>query len=460
VVHGWSRYRCADMIDIRLVETHRRGESRPRRRGVDPPTSDRLAAMDWRRAPRWGPVTRCGRRSRRSPIRWRGRKRATQLGPSSGRRERAPRRGAATEHGGGGRPGGRPPGAALPAQPAGAGRARRRGEDHNVVARCGRRGAGYTDAQRVPHWEIGTELGLLDMERGASCPARCSLYRGFRGPACCGPSAPSARQPLRRVRGGPAPDVGADRHDGLDGHLPKFERRLPPGTRRPVAIPRPRSAHLDVAGDVLEEADLPLKLTAGTACYRREAVRPGGTARPAARPRVRQVRALRLLDPGQAPALLDSMVARARGAAAPARPAVPGARPVHGRHRQLGGPDLRLESNSPGVDMWLEVSSVSWCTDYQAGGPTSATDPRVVARPPSSTPSTARRWRGPASGRHWWRPAAGRRLGRPARGARPLPAGRDGHLGRRLKVPGEPQAARTGSVAGRVGSGTRHPGWW
>ena len=44
----------------------------------------------------------------------------------------------------------------------------------------------------------------------------------------------------------------------------------------------------------------------------------------------------------------------------------------------LGGSSARtfdLEVYSPGVDRWLEVSSVSWFRDYQARGPTCATGP-------------------------------------------------------------------------------------
>jgi len=37
----------------------------------------------------------------------------------------------------------------------------------------------YADHQRVPHWEIGTQLGILDMESGAKLAGSMfALYRG------------------------------------------------------------------------------------------------------------------------------------------------------------------------------------------------------------------------------------------------------------------------------------------
>ncbi|SVA60920.1 uncharacterized protein METZ01_LOCUS113774, partial [marine metagenome] len=41
-------------------------------------------------------------------------------------------------------------------------------QSDNVVVRVeGYDESGYSDHQRVPHWEVGEELGILDVERGA-----------------------------------------------------------------------------------------------------------------------------------------------------------------------------------------------------------------------------------------------------------------------------------------------------
>ena len=211
VVHGSSRYRCADMIDIRLVRDDIDAvKAALARRGVDPAEVDRLAALDA------GARTAVGHPGRgagqgqgavqaggRGP---QGRRR--RPGRGAGRREPGRgRRGARAQHAGRGRPGGGPPGPPLPAQPAGRRRPRRRRPRRQrrgpQLAR-GRRPP-TRDAQRVPHWEIGAELGLLDMERGGQA-VRVDVppLPGLRRPAAPGPHLLRPRQPRRRVRGDPA----------------------------------------------------------------------------------------------------------------------------------------------------------------------------------------------------------------------------------------------------------------
>ena len=66
------------------------------------------------------------------------------------------------------------------------------GEDDNVEVRrwwpgqdLGRPEPERLDHQRVPHWEIGEALQILDMERGRGWPARCSRSTAGPGPGCC-----------------------------------------------------------------------------------------------------------------------------------------------------------------------------------------------------------------------------------------------------------------------------------
>jgi seryl-tRNA synthetase len=245
------------------------------------------------------------------------------------------------------------------------------GEDDNVVARAWPEVApDYTDAQRVPHWEIGTELGLLDMERGAKLSGSMfPLYRGF-----------GAR--LLRALSSFALDSHSDEFEEVrpptlvltgtmvsTGHLPKFEEEAYHLERDDLwAIPTAEVPLTSMwRGEVLEEADLPLKLTAGTACYRREAGAAGRDTRGLLRVHeFDKVELFAYSTPDQAPALLGSMVARAETML----------RQLGLQYRVLdlctgdisnsAARTFDLEVYSPGVDMWLEVSSVSWCTDYQA----------------------------------------------------------------------------------------------
>lgn len=245
------------------------------------------------------------------------------------------------------------------------------GPDDNVVARSWPATPPvYTEAQRVPHWDIGTELGLLDMERGAKLSG--SMFPLFRG----------AGARLLRALTSYALDSHADEFEEVrpptlvltgtmvsTGHLPKFEEEAYHLERDDLwAIPTAEVPLTSMwRGDVLEEADLPMRLTAGTACFRREAGAAGRDTRGLLRVHeFDKVELFAYATPDQAPAQLESMVARAEALL----------RSLGLQYRVLdlctgdiGNSAARtfdLEVYSPGVDMWLEVSSVSWCTDYQA----------------------------------------------------------------------------------------------
>jgi seryl-tRNA synthetase len=245
------------------------------------------------------------------------------------------------------------------------------GPEDNVVARHWPDVAPtYTDAQRVPHWEIGAELGLLDMERGAKLSGSMfPLYRGV-----------GAR--LLRALTSFALDSHADQFEEIrpptmvltdtmvsTGHLPKFEEDAYHLERDDLwAIPTAEVPLTSMwRGDILEEADLPLRLTAATACFRREAGSAGRDTRGLLRVHeFDKVELFAYATAEQAPALLADMVERAEALL----------RSLGLQYRvldlcagDLGNSAARtfdLEVYAPGVDQWLEVSSVSWCSDYQA----------------------------------------------------------------------------------------------
>jgi seryl-tRNA synthetase len=245
------------------------------------------------------------------------------------------------------------------------------GPEDNVVARSWPSTAPtYDPAQRVPHWEIGDELGLLDMERGAKLSGSMfPLYRGF-----------GAR--LLRALTAFALDSHADEFEEVrpptmvltetmvsTGHLPKFEEDAYHLERDDLwAIPTAEVPLTSMwRGDILDESELPLRLTAATACFRREAGAAGRDTRGLLRVHeFDKVELFAYTTPDQAPAQHQSMVARAERML----------QELGLQYRvldlcagDLGNAAARtfdLEVYSPGVDQWLEVSSVSWCTDYQA----------------------------------------------------------------------------------------------
>ncbi|MGC8463335.1 MAG: serine--tRNA ligase [Acidimicrobiales bacterium] len=243
-------------------------------------------------------------------------------------------------------------------------------EDNVVVRRWPEVPPVYGDAQRVPHWEVGAALGILDMERGAKLSGSMfPLYRGM-----------GAR--LLRALTAFALDHHADafeevrpptlvRTDTMQstGHLPKFVDEAYHLERDDLwAIPTaevPLTSML--RGDILEEESLPVRLTAATACFRREAGSAGRDTRGLLRVHeFDKVELFAYSTEEQAPALLDDLVQRAESLLVELG--------LEYRVLDLCAGDLGLsaartfdlEVYAPGVDQWLEVSSVSWCTDYQA----------------------------------------------------------------------------------------------
>jgi len=228
----------------------------------------------------------------------------------------------------------------------------------------------FTDAQRVPHWEIGAQLGLLDMERGAKLSGSMfPLYRGV-----------GAR--LLRALTSFALDRHADAFEEIrpptmvrtetmvsTGHLPKFAEEAYHLERDDLwAIPTAEVPLTSMMrGDIMEEAELPVRLTAATACFRREAGAAGRDTRGLLRVHeFDKVELFAYATPEQSPAVLEDLVSRAEQLL----------RDLGLQYRVLdlcagdiGNSAARtfdLEVYSPGVDLWLEVSSVSWCSDYQA----------------------------------------------------------------------------------------------
>jgi len=260
------------------------------------------------------------------------------------------------------------------------------GPDDNVVVRDwwpgqedGRPAPVPADHQRVPHWEIGEALGLLDMARGARLAGSMfPLYRGI-----------GARL-LRALT-----SFALDRHtdpataDGLGGayeeirpptlvltdtmtstgHLPKFADEAYHVERDDLwAIPTAEvpltSMH---RGEILDEAALPIRFTAVTPCFRREAGAAGRDTRGLLRVHeFEKVELFAYATPDQAADAHADILRRAEDLLR--------AFGLHYRVLDLCAGDLGassartfdLEVYSPGSDRWLEVSSVSWFRDYQA----------------------------------------------------------------------------------------------
>jgi seryl-tRNA synthetase len=153
------------------------------------------------------------------------------------------------------------------------------------------------------------------------------------------------------------------------GHLPKFaddayhvERDdlwLIPTAEVPLTSLR--------RGEIVEETQLPLRFTAATACYRREAGSAGRDTRGLLR--VHEFDKVELFAYTTPEGALEAQADILQRAESMLQDLELPYRVLDLCCGDLGGPSARtfdLEVYAPGVDRWLEVSSVSWYRDYQA----------------------------------------------------------------------------------------------
>jgi seryl-tRNA synthetase len=231
-------------------------------------------------------------------------------------------------------------------------------EADNVVLRVeGYDASSYGDHQRVPHWDIGAGLGMLDLERGAKLSG--SMFPVFRG----------AGATLVRALCQLALDRNADAYEEIrppslvrtdtmvsTGHLPKFVDEGYHLERDDLwAIPTGEVPLTSLGRDeILSEADLPVKLMAYTPCYRREAGAAGRDTRGLLRVHeFDKVEILSYATPNQAAEVHGDILARAEGSLRALGLAY---RVVDLCAGDLGASAARtfdLEVYAPGCDMWL-----------------------------------------------------------------------------------------------------------
>ena len=245
------------------------------------------------------------------------------------------------------------------------------GEQDNVILRTeGFDPASYEDHQRVPHWETGTELGILDLEGGARISG--SMFAVLRG----------AGATMARALCQLALDRNADAYEEIrpptlvrtetltaSGQLPKFAEEAYAVERDDLwVIPTSEVPLTSLYGDeVLEEADLPKRMMAFSSCLRREAGAAGRDTRGLLRlHEFDKVELLALTTPEQAPAMLEEIVARAEARLVDLGLAYRVLEICTGDFGQTHARSIDLEVYAPGVGKWLEVSSISWFSDYQA----------------------------------------------------------------------------------------------
>jgi seryl-tRNA synthetase len=228
----------------------------------------------------------------------------------------------------------------------------------------------FGEHQRVPHWEAGAALGILDNERAAKISgAMFAMTRGLGatlGRALCQLALDRNADAFEEVR---PPSLVTTAALTATGQLPKFADDAFAVERDELwCIPTGEVPLTSMYGDeVLAEGDLPLRVMAYTPCYRREAGSAGRDTRGLLRSHeFDKVEILAIATPEQSPEVLADLVARAEGIIAALGLPYRTTEICSGDLGQSHYRSYDVEVYAPGVDQWLEVSSVSWFSDYQA----------------------------------------------------------------------------------------------
>ena len=189
-------------------------------------------------------------------------------------------------------------------------------ENDNVEVRAWGAPRQFPFAAR-PHWEVGEELGILDFERAAKITgARFALYRG-------------AGARLERALINFMLDLHTGKHGYEEmlppfmvnresmtatGQLPKFEEDLfriadPEFYLIPTAEVPVTNIH---RGEILKRSDLPIRYTAYTPCFRREAGSYGKDTRGLIRQhQFNKVELVKFTHPSESDAELEKLTADA-----------------------------------------------------------------------------------------------------------------------------------------------------
>jgi seryl-tRNA synthetase len=246
-----------------------------------------------------------------------------------------------------------------------------KGEDDNTFVRAWGEPR-KLDFQPLPHWELGEKLGIIDFDRGVKLSgSRFYVLKGL-----------GAR--LQRAIITFMLDLHTSKHGYYEiyppwmvkreimvgsGQLPKFEENLYHDEEDdfwfvPTAEVPVTNLHSD---EILQPGTLPIYYVAYTACFRREKMSAGRDTRGIKRGhQFDKVEMYKFTEPETSYEELEKMVKDAEE--------VCQALDLPYRIIELCTADISfgsaksydLEMWAPGCEEWLEVSSCSNCTDFQA----------------------------------------------------------------------------------------------
>jgi seryl-tRNA synthetase len=244
-------------------------------------------------------------------------------------------------------------------------------EDHNVVLRVEEGTVPELTFPAKPHWEIGEQLGIIDFERGVKLSgSRFYVLNGWGARLQRGLIAWMLN--LRMEQGYEErylPFMVKEQTLYAAAQLPKFRDNLYHDAEEDFwMVPTAEVPLTNLHGDEILNADeLPRLYTAYTPCFRREKMSAGKDVRGIKRGhQFDKVEMYAFVKPEDSDATLEKMREDAEAT-------LKGLGLTY-RVKQLCSGDIGfgsritydLEVYSPGVDEWLEVSSVSNVGDFQA----------------------------------------------------------------------------------------------
>ena len=245
------------------------------------------------------------------------------------------------------------------------------GEEDNVVVHTVGEIPTF-DFELLPHWDLGERLGIIDFQRGVKLSgSRFFLLKGQ-----------GAR--LERALINWMLDLHTSEHGYTEvllpavvkreimegsGNLPKFGDNLYRDVEDdlwlvPTAEVPLTSIH---KGEVLKAEELPLNYTAYTPCFRREKAAAGRDTRGIKRVhQFDKVEMYKLVEPDSSEDELQSMLGDAEDVCRRLGLPYRVLRLCAGELGFASAKSYDLEMWAPGCGEWLEVSSCSNCTDFQA----------------------------------------------------------------------------------------------
>lgn len=244
------------------------------------------------------------------------------------------------------------------------------GEESNAVVRAW--GTPREGARVSPHWEIGARLGLIDFERGAKISGSGFIVFRNKGARLVRSLMNLMLDVHTREHGYEETwvPVVVNRASMLGtAQLPKFEEDmyalkdedafLVPTAEVPVT-----NLYRD---EILAESDLPKGLTAYSACFRREAGAAGKDTRGLLRVHeFDKVELVRYVTPETSAEQLELLTGHAEKILQLLELPYRVVRLASGDTGFASAHTYDLETYAPGVGKWLEVSSCSNFTDFQA----------------------------------------------------------------------------------------------